>query len=249
MNVYSPDDADGYSKLTSEASTYQFGLKLLAETVQGLKTRGTYLDFGCGTGRTSELLTEVIPYGSNVYGIDANPEMIKIAKEKDSNRHVKYILGNEQIPFGSETFDVITCANVLDEISSFSELFDLFTSWHRVLRGEGHLLISSGNPQAKLNSANFKNYRYKNMHGISLSDGMKVECIVKDKQNSEIKIIDTYWSNGTIITLLQTVGFEVHLHYPKMSLSTGEDSMWGDEVNYPPDVMFHCRKKVPKEEL
>ena len=106
------------------------------------------LDVGCGTG--SLTLTAKTSAGSNgaVYGIDASPEMIEVARKKatQSGQEVTFDVGLiEKLPFPDATFDVVVSRLVIHHLpddlkrKGFAEIF-------RVLKPGGHLLVADFKP-------------------------------------------------------------------------------------------------------
>jgi SAM-dependent methyltransferase len=67
------------------------------------------LDFGCGTGRLSEWLTD---RGAEVLGVDASPEMIAAARERVPSTRFA-VLDSQRIPAQNGAFDVVLSVYVL----------------------------------------------------------------------------------------------------------------------------------------
>jgi SAM-dependent methyltransferase len=91
------------------------------------------LDAGCGTGRNVQLLESFGP----AFGLDLSPEAMAFARE----RRIRVVRGSVlDLPFGGETFDVVTSFDVLyhrwvtDDAAAVRELA-------RVLRPGGLLLV------------------------------------------------------------------------------------------------------------
>ena len=91
------------------------------------------LDAGCGSGRT---LDELARYG-RVAGVDANPDAVELARRR-GHRDVR-VARVEELPFRAESFDVVTCLDVVehtpDDRATLSEL-------RRVTREGGVLLVT-----------------------------------------------------------------------------------------------------------
>ena len=91
------------------------------------------LDAGCGSGRT---LDELARYG-RVAGVDANPEAVERARRR-GHRDVR-VARVEELPFRAESFDVVTCLDVVehtpDDGATLAEL-------RRVTREGGVLLVT-----------------------------------------------------------------------------------------------------------
>ena len=79
------------------------------ELIKRLKTPGSFLDVGCGTG----LILRHLPKGST--GLDINPRNIKQAKLHAPE--AKLIVGDiEKMPFKGKSFDTIICTDVLEHL-------------------------------------------------------------------------------------------------------------------------------------
>jgi SAM-dependent methyltransferase len=89
----------------------------------GLRGGQRVLDVACGTGAlTCQLPERVAPNGS-VVGLDANPEMLEVARGKSAR--VEWILGRaEALPFADASFDAV--------VSQFGLMF--FTDRRAALR-------------------------------------------------------------------------------------------------------------------
>jgi SAM-dependent methyltransferase len=117
-----------------------------------LKPAARVLDAGCGSGR---LLDELTAYGS-VSGLDMNPASVATARERGHEDVQEGVV--EALPWQDETFDLITCLDVVehtaDDRVSLREL-------RRVLRPEGRLLITVPAYQALWSSHDVFNRHYR----------------------------------------------------------------------------------------
>jgi SAM-dependent methyltransferase len=91
------------------------------------------LDAGCGSGRT---LQELAPFGA-VRGLELDPSAAAVARARGEGEVLEGRL--EQLPWESETFDLITCLDVIehtpDDRVTLREL-------RRVTRPGGYLLLT-----------------------------------------------------------------------------------------------------------
>ena len=101
---------------------------------------GRVLDVGCGTGRLAAALAE--RHACRVWGVDASPEMLAVARERlPRGVRVKRARA-EQLPFRDGWFERATMTLVvhhLDRPRAFSEI-------RRVLAGEGRLVFLTFDP-------------------------------------------------------------------------------------------------------
>lgn len=102
------------------------------------------LDAGCGEGRN---MTFFINNGFNIYGIDTNPDAIKIAriyckslnKRYEAEQIQKFPIENN--PFPDNFFDAIICINVLHSAKNRNDFFLWFGELFRMLKYGGFLIL------------------------------------------------------------------------------------------------------------
>jgi len=98
------------------------------------------LEIGCGTGRFASLLAA--EHGARVWGVDATPEMLEVAR-----RRVPPTVGlkpgrAEELPFKDAWFERATMwlvAHLVDRTRAFSEA-------RRVLAGDGRFVVATFDP-------------------------------------------------------------------------------------------------------
>jgi ubiquinone/menaquinone biosynthesis C-methylase UbiE len=106
------------------------------------------LDVGCGTGNLT--LTAKTSAGTKgaVFGIDAAPEMIAVARKKagHANLDVTFEVGLiEKIPFPDAAFDVVVSRLVIHHLPEDLKRLG-FAEIIRVLKPGGHFLVADFNP-------------------------------------------------------------------------------------------------------
>ena len=82
------------------------------------------LDVGCGTGNLTLTAKTTAGVNGAVYGIDAAPEMIDVARKKAgrANLDVNFEIGLiEKIPFPDATFEVVVSRLVIHHLPQRSE--------------------------------------------------------------------------------------------------------------------------------
>ena len=75
---YTGGDAERYGSLGIEGTTYQIGFDAVAKLLGDITGR-TFLDFGCGTGRSARFLKQL--GARHVYGADHDQNMIDQARD------------------------------------------------------------------------------------------------------------------------------------------------------------------------
>ncbi|MCK5615672.1 class I SAM-dependent methyltransferase [Candidatus Pacearchaeota archaeon] len=155
------------------------------------------LDFGCGTGIYSKLLTKK---GAKVKGFDISPAMIEIAKEENPKLDLKVGSGYD-IPF-NEKFDVVLASLVFHYFKDWDKVFKGIS---KVLKKGGVLVFSTNNPVydsrkrvkfGKKEISTFGNYFYEGRAYVSWKDdkGEKMEMTFYRKTYQSI--IEAILENG-----------------------------------------------------
>jgi len=105
------------------------------------------LDVGCGAGHWGQRLATVLPWGARIVGVDHEPRFLETARERAGSLGIDadfdYRPGRaEELPFGDDTFDVVTCQTVLihvgDPVGAIEEMI-------RVTRPGGLVIASEPN--------------------------------------------------------------------------------------------------------
>ncbi len=108
----------------------------------------TVLDVGCGTGNLTLTAQSYAGPSGKVYGIDAAPEMIEVAKSKASRSGLDVVFQVgliEQLAFPDATFDVVISRLVMHHLPDDLKRKGL-AEMLRVLKPGGHLVIADFNP-------------------------------------------------------------------------------------------------------
>jgi SAM-dependent methyltransferase len=110
------------------------------------------LDAGCGSGRT---LQELVGYGE-VSGIELDAESAELARSRDLG---EVRIGRlQELPWSDETFDLITCLDVIehvpDDVAALAEL-------RRVCRRGGWLLVTVPAYQALWSAHDEANHHFR----------------------------------------------------------------------------------------
>jgi ubiquinone/menaquinone biosynthesis C-methylase UbiE len=118
--------------------------RALLEQLDGLQP-GLALDVATGTGR---IATHLVERGHSVVGCDRSPGMLRQATQKPGVNVVQADL--RDLPFAGGSFDVVTCALALTHVS---DLRSALTSFARVLREGGRIVLSEIHPFAVMTGA------------------------------------------------------------------------------------------------
>lgn len=193
------------------------------------------LDYGCGHGHSSRILADK---GFIVTGVDINPHMIELAKQKNNNIELLTI-EPMQLPFASKTFDLILSNFVLLELNSLENIQLYLTAAKEVLKDDGYFIaitssINMHNPNLKspVMDANFP----ENRHAKS---GDLVRVKLKD---IDLTFTDYLWTEQDYRLAFANAGFKIcQVHYP---LGNENDQfVWGYELYNSPLIMILAAKQ------
>lgn len=110
------------------------------------------LDVGCGTGALTRLARERVDESGKVYGIDAAPQMITVARRKAAKRNLDIDIRIgliEKLAFPDDSFDVVLSSLMMHHLPEELKLQGL-AEIARVLKPGGRLLILDFQPQQTL---------------------------------------------------------------------------------------------------
>jgi ubiquinone/menaquinone biosynthesis C-methylase UbiE len=115
-----------------------------------LRTDGTLLDVGCGTGYATCYVAALLPDGK-AFGIDISQDMVDKAVERTPSElgdRVEFRqAGAENIPYASDEFDYVLCTNSFHHYHQPTRALD---EMRRVLKPGGSLVIFENAPDLSL---------------------------------------------------------------------------------------------------
>ena len=228
---YTDGNAELYGSLGIEGTTYQIGFDAVANLLGDI-TGKTFLDFGCGTGRSARFLKELC--ARHVYGVDHDQDMIDQALSQELDG-VTFLRIDGSIPLPDASVDGAVSMNVFIEIRTRGAMARACAQITRVLRPDAPFVLESLSPMAFGHT--FRSYSYP--HAGPLRSGETTPCIVTTPAG-QLVIEDTYWTEDDYVGAVEQAGLTViTIGYPRPRDPAGWST---DEASVPPCIVIEARK-------
>jgi 2-polyprenyl-3-methyl-5-hydroxy-6-metoxy-1,4-benzoquinol methylase len=172
------------------------------ETTLKLVEGEKILDVGCAGGGLSKMLADL---GFTVYAIDVLEESIEVAKEFANSPKITYETRDVlKQPFPEESFDGITFLETIEHVENPAQFFREF---HRILKTNGDLIVSTPNATSIKNLLYALSYRKKDKQKQLIKE------ISEEPLGTGTHIEHIYnWDFQTLVRLLDRCGFDVIEH-------------------------------------
>ncbi len=228
---YTGGNAALYGSLGIEGTTYQIGFDAVAELLGDI-TGKTFLDFGCGTGRSARFLKGL--GAGHVYGVDHDQDMIDQALSRELDG-VTFWRTDSTIPLPDASVDGAISMNVFIEIRTPGVMARACAEIARTLRPGAPFVLESSSPMAFGHT--FRSYSYP--HAGPLRSGETTPCVVT-APDGQFVIQDTYWTQDDYVAAIEQAGLTVTaIGYPRPR----DPAAWStDEVSVPPCIVIEARK-------
>jgi len=197
---YTRATAGLYDTLGISGTTYEIGFAEVGRLLGNIDGQA-FLDFGCGSGRSTRFLTAL--GARHVYGVDHDRNMVDGALSKGL-KGVTFLYIGGGIPLADAYLDGAVSLNVFIEIRTLRTMRAVCAEIARVLRPGRPFVIMSTNPRAFGHT--FRNFSYP--FTGRLSSGDMTTCIVTSEEGS-FAIEDTYWAEDDYLGVLGGSGFKV----------------------------------------
>jgi ubiquinone/menaquinone biosynthesis C-methylase UbiE len=228
---YTGRNAELYGSLGIEGTTYQIGFDAVAELLGDIRGK-TFLDFGCGTGRSARFLKEL--GAQHVYAVDHDQNMIDEALSQEL-AGVTFLHIDGPISLPDASTDGAISMSVFIEIRSLGAMTRACAEIARILRPGAPFILESSSPMAFGHI--FRSYSYP--HAGPLRSGETTPCIVTTP-GGQIVIDDTYWTEDDYVDAVGQAGLTVTtIDYPWPR----DRAAWStDEAVIPPCIVIEARK-------
>jgi SAM-dependent methyltransferase len=229
--AYTDGNAELYGLLGIEGTTYQIGFDAVAELLGDI-TGKTFLDFGCGAGRSARFLKAL--GARHVYGVDHDQDMIEQALSRELDG-VTFLPIDCTIPLPDVSLDGAVSMNVFIEIRTPGAMRRACAEIARTLRPGAPFILESSSPMAFGHT--YRSYSYP--HIGPLRSGDTTPCIVTTP-GGQLVIQDTYWTEDDYADAIEQAGLTVAtIGYPRPH----DPTVWStDEASVPPCIVIEARK-------
>jgi glyoxylase-like metal-dependent hydrolase (beta-lactamase superfamily II)/SAM-dependent methyltransferase len=228
---YTDGNAELYGSLGIEGTTYQIGFDAVATLLGDIRGK-TFLDFGCGTGRSARFLKQL--GAQHVYAVDHDQNMIDQALSQEL-AGVTVLRIDGPIPLPDASVDGVVCMSVFIEIRTRDAMRGACTEIARTLRPGAPFILESSSPVAFGHA--FRSYSYP--PAGPLRSGETTPCVV-NAPGGQFVIEDTYWTEDDYVDAIEQAGLTVTtIDYP---LPRDPAAWFTDEASIPPCIIIEARK-------
>lgn len=218
----------------------QYSFFLILGSVAGKSV----LDLACGDGFYSRQLA--VKGAARVIGVDISSELIKHAKELESEQHfgIDYLVGDAaELPVLGE-FDLVVAAYLFHYAESRSQLASMCKHVYENLKSGGRLVTIVVGPIYDINGPNSTKYGITMIFPEPFSEGSKMDAEVL--VDPPFTLHAYHWSKETYEEVLQEAGFRnVKWHRPVCSpegIARYGEGFWNDYLTNPHAVILECER-------
>lgn len=202
--------------------------QFVEQYVMGTKT----LDYGCGAGRSTSVLTSM---GLNVLGVDISEEMLKQAIAKNPDYHYLQIQSGI-LPVPDHSYDFVFSSLVLFDIASKDEIAAVFREIYRILKPEGVFIAVTGSEEMYRHAWLSLDANYP--ENADPKSGDVVRICLKD---IGAEFYDYFWTDLDYRQLFEASGFQLlRTHFPLGKADEG--IAWVSEMKFSPYVVYVVKK-------
>jgi SAM-dependent methyltransferase len=228
--------AEAYAKMEFPG-TYYLAYRDLPEIIlENVKGREA-LDFGCGTGRSTRFLKKI---GFSVVGVDISEDMIRKARELDSEGDYRLIGDGDFSQFMDCAYDLVLSVFTFDNISTVEKKVTNFRGLGRLLNSESRIVNVVSSPEIYTHEwASFSTKDFpENKHAKS---GDKVRIIQTDIEDKR-PVVDIVWTDESYREVFEKAGLELIKTYKPLA-KENEPYKWINETKIAPWVIYVLKKK------
>jgi len=207
--------------------------KIIFEHVKGRET----LDFGCGTGRSTRFLRKI---GFSVVGVDISEDMLRKARELDSQGDYRLIKNGDFSQFKGCAFDLVLSVFTFDNIPTMEQKVTNFSELGGLLKSEGKMIIVVSSPEIYTHEwASFSTKDFpENKHAKSGDTVRIIQMDIEDKR----PVMDVVWTDESYRKVYKKAGLQLIKTYKPLA-KKNEPYKWINETKIAPWVIYVLKKK------
>jgi len=230
--------AEAYAKLEFPGTyylAYRDLPEIIFENVKGRKA----VDFGCGTGRSTRFLQKL---GFDVVGVDIAEDMIRKAREIDSEGDYLLVEDGDFSQFEDSAYDLVLSVFTFDNIPTMEKKVKNFREIGRLLKSEGRIVNLVSSPEIYTHEwASFSTKDFpENKHAKSGDKVRIVITAVEDKRPVE----DVVWTDESYQGVFRMAGLELVTTYKPLARES-EPYKWVNETRIAPWVIYVLKRALP----
>lgn len=222
---YDDESAKSYSERQLKGTTDYLVYRDIPNLIETYASGTKALDYGCGAGRSIQLLQEG---GYDTMGVDVNASMLKQATKLTGAKCVQIVSGD--LPFEDETFDLILSTLVFLEFPNLKEMKRALTQMHRVLKPSGTIIVATNSEQ--LPYGNWVNVK------TDIDGELNSGDIIHNRiLGTDLYFDDYFWKDSDYRKTFAESGFRIlNTHEPLGR--NDEHTEWKDETTTSPWTIY-----------
>ncbi len=230
-----PVRAAAYARLEFPG-TYFLAFRDLPDLIREHARGKRALDFGCGTGRSTRLLTRL---GLCAVGVDIAADMIRNARSLDPQGDYRLLTAGDLGRLPPSSFDLVLSAFTFDNIPERETKVSILRDLARLLAPAGVFLNLVSSPEIYLHEwASFSTKAFPENRDAESGD--RVRIVITDIADSR-PVEDVLCTDGDYREMLASAGLEVvRTHEPLGRPDEPED--WVNETRIAPWVIYVVRR-------
>jgi ubiquinone/menaquinone biosynthesis C-methylase UbiE len=235
INCYEDARRAGAYATLEFANTYFLAFRdlpaILAEHVTGARA----LDFGCGTGRSTQFLRKL---GFQVTSVDISEDMLRIARDLDPAGDYRLVPGDNLSEFAAGSFDLVLSAFTFDNIPATTKV-TLFDDLQKLLTPNGAIVSLVSSPEIYTHEwSSFTTKAFP--QNAAARSGDVVRIIVTDHQDRR-PVEDILCTDESYREIYRSAGLEaIRMFKP---LAKGDEPYsWVNETRIAPWVIYVLKR-------
>jgi ubiquinone/menaquinone biosynthesis C-methylase UbiE len=219
-----------YANKTKDLPHRYLAYRDLSKILFKIKKGGKALDFGCGTGISTNFLKS---YGFDVIGVDISEEMLKVASTNYPTIEFNKLDQEKALSSKSKSYDLVFSSFVLFEINSKEKIVNYLKSAKKVLKSDGTFLSVTAS-EDMYQERNWMIFDTNYKENQTLKSGEVAKVLLN---GADIEFTDYYWTEKDYRECFEKAGMKLtEIIYPLGKFS--EIFPWKAERKKSPFVIF-----------